>query len=112
MSDQGDLLGKLEALDAAIDSLMPIAVGRGMEHVRAVSAGLVPVQSGHLVGSASVTVHGDEARIKYPGPYSRAQHYRLDYRHTHGQALYLEQPLRTEAQKVMEIIADTLKEAH
>lgn len=111
MAEQGDFFEKLEALDSQITELTPVAVGRGMEHIRTVAAELTPVRDGILVGGAGVTVHGDEARLTYQGPYARAQHYRLDYRHTHGQALYLEQPLRTEAGKVFDIIADTLGEA-
>ncbi|UFS58930.1 minor capsid protein [Subtercola endophyticus] len=98
----------LDALDEQIASLTPIAVGRGMEHIRAVSAPLVPVQTGHLVGSASVTVEGDEAKIVYPGPYARYQHYKLGLRHTHGQPLFLEQPMFSESEAVMQIMAETL----
>ena len=107
----GDLMGKLEAVDQAMDDLMPVAVGRGMEHVRTVAATLTPVRSGQLVGSAGVTVKGDEAELLYPGPYAARQHFELTWRHTVGQALYLEQPMRTEAGKVMEIVADTLGQA-
>lgn len=109
--NDGDFFEKLEALDEQIAALTPIAVGRGMEHVRAVAAPLTPVESGALVGGAGVTVHGDEARLTYHGPYARNQHYSLDFRHTQGQALYLEQPMRTEADAVMDIMADTLGEA-
>lgn len=106
--DDGDFIAKLEALDEHVDELMPLAVGRGMEHVRAVAAPLTPKRDGYLVGSAGVTVHGDEARLTYQGPYARRQHYELDWKHTQGQALYLEQPMRTEADKVLNIVADTL----
>lgn len=108
MAEQGDFFEKLVALDSQIAELTPIAVGRGMEHVRTVAAELTPIETGHLVGSAGVTVYGDEARLTYEGPYARRQHFELDWKHTHGQALYLEQPMRTEADKVMDIIADTL----
>lgn len=111
MAEQGDFFEKLEALDSQIAELTPVAVGRGMEHVRTVAASLTPVRDGYLVGSAGVTVHGNEARLTYEGPYARRQHYELDWHHTQGQALYLEQPMRTEADKVLDIIADTLGEA-
>ena len=111
MAEQGDFFEKLEALDDQIQELTPIAVGRGMEHVRTVAAELTPVRDGYLVGSAGVTVHGDEARLTYEGPYARRQHYELDWHHTKGQALYLEQPMRTEAGTVIDIIAETLGEA-
>ncbi|KJL37049.1 hypothetical protein RR49_01161 [Microbacterium ginsengisoli] len=106
--DDGRLFDKLTALEEAVDDLTPLAVGRGMEHVRGVAATLTPIRSGQLVGAAGVTVHGDEAELTYPGPYARRQHFELDWKHTHGQALYLEQPMRTEADAVMQIMADTL----
>ncbi len=98
----------LDQLDARLITGMPIAVGRGMEHVRSVAAPLTPVESGHLVGSAGVTVEGNEAHLTYPGPYARNQHYSLDFKHPHGQALYLEQPMISEADTVINIIAETL----
>lgn len=80
------------------------------EHVRGVAAELTPIESGHLVGSAEVKAT-DEANVEvyYPGPYARYQHFGLDFRHEHGQALYLEQPMATEAEKVFQIIADTIR---
>ena len=102
-----------DALDGLEDRLIAattIALARGMEHVRGVAAPLTPIQSGHLVGSASVTVKGLVAELTYPGPYARNQHYSLDFKHEHGQALYLEQPMITEAEKVIKIMSDTLSE--
>jgi hypothetical protein len=101
----------LDALDARLVAAKPIALGRGMEHVRTVAADLTPVLSGQLVGSAGVTVADDEAHLTYPGPYARYQHYGLDFRHTKGQALYLEQPMITEVSKVITIVAETLGSA-
>lgn len=109
---------ELDDVTEKMIALAPIAVGRGAEHVRGVAAPLTPVESGHLVGAAGVTVHGgvgDRAiavgEVYYPGPYARNQHYSLDFQHETGQALYLEQPMLTEAEKVNEIIAGTLEEA-
>ncbi|WP_350347259.1 hypothetical protein ABIQ69_11520 [Agromyces sp. G08B096] len=108
MADDEDFLAVLHRVDEGMDGLMPIALARGMEHIRGVAAGLTPVRTGQLVGSASVTVDGDEAQLFYPGPYARRQHYELDWRHTKGQALYLEQPMRTEADTALGIVSDTL----
>lgn len=106
-----DFIAALDALDERISALTTKALARAMEHVRAVAAALTPVETGRLVGSASVTAVGLEARLLYPGPYARNQHYSLDFKHTHGQALYLEQPMITEAPYVFKIIADMLGEA-
>lgn len=104
----GDFEAVLDSVNEQMHELMPVAVGRGAEHVRGVAAELTPVRDGFLVGSAGVTVHGDEAHISFDGPYARRQHYELTWKHTKGQALYLEQPMLTEAEKVLDIIADTL----
>ena len=101
----------LDDLDARLVSAEPIAVGAAAEHVRGVSAGLTPVRDGFLVGSGGVTVEGNEAKVTYAGPYARNQHYSLDFRHTKGQALYLEQPMITETEKCMQIMADRLGKA-
>ena len=119
MADNGSMEGDfgvmLDALDARLHGAEVVALGRGMEHIRSVATPLVPVETGQLVGSADVTVHeatGDGAstvaEIYFPGPYARYQHYGLDFRHTVGQALYLEQPMVTEGEKVLNIISDYL----
>ncbi|MGH3704202.1 MAG: hypothetical protein ACRDT9_06190 [Agromyces sp.] len=108
MADDEDFLVTLGRVDEGIDDLMPIALARGMEHIRGVAVTLTPKETGQLAGSAGVTVADDEAQLYYPGPYARRQHYELDWKHTTGQALYLEQPMRTEADTALGIVADTL----
>lgn len=108
MADDEDLRVVLSRVDEGIDELMPVALARGMEHIRGVSVSLAPELTGHLRGSAGVTVEGEEAQLTYPGPYARYQHYMLDLRHTVGQALYLEQPMTTEADNALRIVGDTL----
>jgi Cft2 family RNA processing exonuclease len=108
MAEEGDFEAYLDDVDARIRAVTPIALAKGMEHVRGVSVELTPEETGHLIGSAGVTVEGDEAQLLFPGPYARNQHYSLDFRHTKGQALYLEQPMTTEAGKVLQIIADEI----
>lgn len=104
----------LEGLDktvAAIVAAKPIALARGGEHIRGVSVELAPVLTGDLRGSAGVTVSDDTAHITYDSVYGRYQHYGLDFRHPQGgQALFLEQPMVTEAGAVMQIMADTIRE--
>jgi hypothetical protein len=95
----------------AVDAARPVALARAGEHIRGVAAPLTPVLTGNLVGSAFVRIVGDECHVGYPGPYARYQHYELQLKHTTGQALYLEQPMNTEAEKVTQIMADTIREA-
>lgn len=86
----------------------PAAAVKGMEYLRGVSAPLVPVRDGDLVGSADVHMEGATAVLGYSGPYARYQHYELQLRHTHGQALYLEQPVITDGEQVVAVIADAM----
>lgn len=101
----------LRGLSVDVDAVAPAAIAAGLEHIRTTSAPLVPIETGRLVGSAEVHVDGDHGSITYAGPYARYQHERLDLHHAHGQAKFLEQPMHTEAETVLKIVADKLKEA-
>jgi len=101
-------------VDKITDELMeaiPAATFKAMEHLREVAVSKTPIETGDLRASASVTNMIDKhgARVYYPGPYARYQHYRLDLRHEEGQALYLEQPLVQETPKILEIVATELR---
>lgn len=111
--DTGGFEALLDNLTGEVNAAVPFAVGRAAEHVRAVSTELAPVLSGNLRASAEVrAVSHTEFRIYYPGPYARYQHYGLDFRHPQGgQALYLQQPMVTEADQCFQIMADTIREA-
>lgn len=81
------------AIDAHLGDLeeaTPEALVAGMEVIRAIAAPYTPVETGRLVGSASIAVDGDDATLSYDGPYARYQHERLDLRHETGRAKYLE----------------------
>ncbi|TIH33680.1 hypothetical protein [Subtercola vilae] len=106
--DASDFLSMLAGVDAGVAERSLPALLKAAEHVRGVSVGLAPIETGDLRGKAAVKPDGESAEIYYPGPYARNQHYSLDFRHTEGQALYLEQPMLTEKDAVMKIIADEL----
>jgi len=98
---------------ASIPEVMPIALLRGAEHVRGVATELAPIEEGDLRASIGARLVGDEAWIEVNSVYGRYQHYGLDFRHPRGgQALYLEQPMVTEAAAVQQIVADTVREAN
>lgn len=111
MAEVGDFDEMLDGLDARIIAVIPGAIVKGLEHVRGVAVPLTPVESGQLAGSGGVTAEGLDGQLLYPGPYARFQHFMLDLHHTHGQALYLEQPMITEAPKVFKIISDEIGKA-
>jgi hypothetical protein len=101
----------LDKVAEAAKVAAPLGAAKGMEHVRGVAAPLTPEETGRLVGSATVTVNGDEATITYDGPYARRQHEELTWRHEKGQAKYLEQPMHTEKPVVLEIVANEVRKA-
>lgn len=98
----------LDAISDRIIAHAPVALAKAMEYLRGTVVPKVPVETGHLAGSAGVKVDGLEATITFPGPYARYQHYELQLRHTTGQALYLEQPMVQEADEVLRILAEEL----
>lgn len=87
-----------DGLQARKNAAITPAVVAGMEVVRQVTTPKVPVESGHLVGSPSITAFGNTATIRYGGPYARYQEFGVYYRHgrvgaplthTHGQSFFL-----------------------
>jgi len=112
MSIEWDVNLNFELPKEIVDEVQDIAVARAAEHIRATAVELAPIREGNLRASAGVTVFDHTATVKFPGPYARYQHFELELRHPRGgQALYLEQPMNTEVEKVTQIMADTLKEA-
>jgi len=97
-------------LHRAAEDMGPEALTQAAEHVGEVSAQLVPIEEGTLLRSQKIEIDSaTEASISYNTVYARYQHERLDLRHEHGQAKYLEQPMITEEPKVLEIIAEHLR---
>lgn len=105
---------------AATEAAIPVALARAAEHVRGVAVERTPHASGHLAGSAGVTVIGSgaasEALIKYEGPYARFQEKGMRADGTHiirrrpagGMTGFLETAMVTERDAALRIIADTI----
>jgi hypothetical protein len=76
----------------------------------------VPVKDGILRGSGYVELNADgELRVTlgFGGPagaYAVPQHERLDYRHTVGEAKYLEKPLMAAASTLAADLAASIRE--
>lgn len=101
-----DFDGLKERLSAA----EPEAIARGLEHIRGVSNSLTPIETGNLIGSSAVEIDEPASGyVSYKTAYAHRQHEELGWRHEHGQAKYLEQPMVTEADKALRIIADALE---
>jgi len=82
------------------------------EHILAESQKIVPLKEATLARSGTVTTRNLETSISYNTIYAVRQHEELDWQHDEGrQAKYLETPLNAEADTVMQIIADHIKDA-
>lgn len=101
----------LDRVAGAAETAAPIGAGKAMEHIRAVAVALTPEDTGHLISTADVQVTPDGASVTFDGPYARRQHEELTWRHEKGQAKYLEQPMNTERDTALGIVAKTIREA-
>lgn len=101
----------IDRVASAGTSAAPVGAGKAMEHIRAVAVALTPEDTGHLIGTADVSVEGNDASLTFDGPYARRQHEELTWRHDKGQAKYLEQPMHTERETALGIVAKTIREA-
>lgn len=91
---------------SAVDGL--VAAARALESA---SNALVPDLSGALQASSEVSVDrgGKVAAVSYDDPGAALQHEALDFRHDDGQAKFLEQPLTSGADNLLDEVADGLR---
>lgn len=82
------------------------------EHLLGASRAIVPIDTGELSrsGRAEVDSARLEATVSYNTPYAVYQHERLDLHHKAGRkAKYLETPLRTQEQVLLQIISTAVQ---
>lgn len=116
----------LDRVSEAATTAAPIGAGKAMEHIRGVSAALTPEDTGHLVGTGDVQVDGNDASLTYDGPYARYLHEglvrhvvdgtttyegALHFEKPTAQAKFLEQPMNTERDTALGIVAKEIREA-
>lgn len=88
------------------------AVEAAADHILGVSQDLVPIEEGTLQSTGKVTVSegGLRAAVSYGLVYGPIQHDRLDFKHKPGrQALYLAQPMQTERDTALKIMAAVMR---
>jgi hypothetical protein len=79
---------------------------RALEHTLGVSQQLVPLREGTLERSGKVIVEGLNGAISFDTVYAVRQHEELSWRHLPGrQAKYLEQPMNTERETMLALMA-------
>lgn len=103
-----------------IEAAVPIALGRGAEHLRTVAVSRTPNRTGGLAGSAGVTVYGSGlscyAEVKYPGPFAAFQNrgmratgdYIIRNRPAGGMTGFLSVSVADQREAILAIIADTI----
>ncbi|MFF1416571.1 hypothetical protein [Streptomyces sp. NPDC058280] len=105
MSWQGDRLWTSRGRRLAGDGLQ-----RALEHTLGVSNRLVPLEEGTLERSGTVTRAGLNGAISYDTVYAVRQHEELTWKHLAGrQAKYLEQPMNTERETMLRLMAVPLR---
>jgi hypothetical protein len=84
-----------------------IGTQRALEHTLGVSKRLVPLDEGTLERSGRVNMLGQlEGQITYDTVYAVRQHEELTWKHLPGrQAKYLEQPMNTERETMLRLMA-------
>lgn len=81
-----------------------------LEHTLSVANTLVPLDEGTLQRSGKVEVDGLNGAISYNTPYAVRQHEELEWKHAPGrQAKYLEQPINTERDQMLQLMAVPLR---
>lgn len=83
---------------------------RALEHTLGEAKKIIPLDEGTLERSGRVDVDGLNGAISFDTVYAVVQHERLDYRHAPGrQAKYLEQPMNTERETMLQLMAVPLR---
>ncbi|WP_431892981.1 hypothetical protein [Micromonospora haikouensis] len=83
------------------------------EHLLQVSSFLAPLEEGDLARSGTVSSDRSEsaAAVSFDRPYAVRQHEELTWRHDQGkQAKYLEEPMHTERDTLLALIAGPLRD--
>lgn len=102
---QGHRLWTTRGRRAASDGLR-----RALEHTLSESKKIVPLDEGTLERSGRVDVDGLNGAISYDTIYAVRQHEELTWRHLPGrQAKYLEQPMNSERDVMLRIMAVPLR---
>ena len=102
----------MDDVAASLEAALPEAAFKAMTHISIVTTPKVPLETGNLAGSGSVTYTGPaSARVYYPGPYAKAQEYGLDFHHEHGQAMFLSTTMLQEKDRALEVAAQVLRDA-
>lgn len=83
---------------------------QALEHTLGEARKIVPLDEGTLERSGRVVMDGLNGTISFDTIYAVVQHERLDFKHLPGrQAKYLEQPMNTERNTMLQLMAVPLR---
>lgn len=113
--DPSEFFAGLDGLVGDFRDATPVALGRGGEVLRGAAVQRAPIREGHLRESAEMKVEGAGfeafAKVTFPGPYARRQHYELEWKHPRGgEALYLLHATQIELPSIIATIAAAYRE--
>ena len=101
-----------EAVLARIEAAGVAALHEAAEFIGGAADAQTPKDTGALVESRQIEVDDNHAVISYNTPYAHRQHEDLTYNHPNGgNAKYLENPMRSDAEVVIEILARSIGRA-
>ncbi|MGB3707602.1 HK97 gp10 family phage protein [Gordonia sp. (in: high G+C Gram-positive bacteria)] len=85
------------------------ALRAGAEVAQAAVRAITPRKSGKLAASIQVTVSGNEAAVHTDSPYAIKQHEKVGFKHTSGQAKFLEIGVLANQTAILQEIANAYR---
>ncbi|MGW0039826.1 hypothetical protein [Gordonia sp. NPDC003376] len=84
----------------------------GADYLMGESDDIAPIDEGDLIRSHIAVAQGTMAAVGYNSVYAARQHEEIDWNHKNGrQAKYLEKALNHNANEILEVIAEGIKDA-
>lgn len=108
MAQSGSVSWNGDLYKALLKQAAALGLNEGGELVLGEAVERAPIDTANLRGSAHLTPAVPEdlvAELSFDTPYAVIQHEALDYRHTEGEAKYLERPLIERHNDVAAIVA-------
>lgn len=101
---------EIRAIIGRMREAVPTVCDDAMSYLHEVALEQTPIETGNLKEMSYHEPTADGARVVFPGPYAKYQHYNLQFRHPRGgNALFLELPMATEKEMILEIVAEDLR---
>lgn len=100
-----------DKIAARVNAARRKALLNSANHVKERAVERTPLETGALRNSATASVGDRQAAVSYNTPYAVKQHEEVGYQHQDGEAKFLENAMRSEADAVKRLIAQAYQEA-